>query len=123
MHCGSETGRPGSPIALFRKTYCLNHGIVAMVLFPTCGKLWGPSSSQGPGIKAPVPQSRYQRSLVPNSLVQGIWDFGGLSVCGDVICVVNVQKPWNFTANSFHKLGKITIMSLRFSISSSVKWE
>lgn len=45
---------PGSPTALwFRRVCRLNHRIMAMVLFPACGTLWGPGGSQSPGVKSP----------------------------------------------------------------------
>lgn len=50
-------------------------------------------------------------SPVPD-VVLGIWDFGGLSVCGDVTCVVSMGEPLNRISDSFYKLGKITVVSL-----------
>ena len=86
-------------------------------------------------LKAPAPQGRglsrgggsgapgSMRSLISDYVVLGIWDFSGLSVCGDVTCVVSVWDLMNFTSNSFYKLDEVTMMSLRTSISLSVKWE
>lgn len=56
-------------------------------------------------------------------MVLGIWGFGGLSVCADVTCAVNGQELLNFSSYSVYQLDKITTMSLRFSVSSSAKWE
>lgn len=32
-------------------SHWLNHRIMAMVVVPTCGKLWGPGTSQSPGVQ------------------------------------------------------------------------
>lgn len=53
------------------------------------------------------------RSLVSDWVVLGIGDFGSLSVCGDVTCLVSVPELLNFTSNSFYKFGMITMMSFR----------
>ena len=57
---------------------------------------------------------------MPDSVVLGIWDLAGLSVCGDVTCVANVWELLNYTSNSFYKLKKkITVVSFGTSVSSS----
>lgn len=76
--------------------------MAAVVLPPACGKSGGP---QSPGGKGPCTTERERSgeagvepdargSPVPD-VVLGTWDFGGLSVCGDVTCVVSVGEPLN----------------------------
>ena len=88
-----------------------------MVLSPTCGKFLGPHSPESPGAEGPCTTeqaqgrglsrrggSGAQRSLVCDWVVLGMWDLGGLSVCGGVTCVISVWELGDFTSNSFCKL-------------------